>query len=90
MASAGAGAVDWLAVDGHAMRHHDATVDITEAERLAQIAPEVPVLVASGSTTDPVMANPPEHGFTAALHKPFSIEEVDKVTNALLVRANSI
>ena len=60
------------------------------AERLAQIAPEVPVLVASGSTTDPVMANPPEHGFTAALHKPFSIEEVDKVTNALLVRANSI
>ena len=34
MASAGAGAVDWLAVDGHAMRHNDATVDITEAELL--------------------------------------------------------
>ena len=63
---------------------------IWTAEQLRRIAPEVPVLVASGSTTDPVMANPPEHGFTAALHKPFSIEEVEKVTNALLARANSI
>lgn len=53
-------------------------------EKLRLIDPEVRVVVASGSATDPVMASPREHGFIGALHKPYSIDVVESMMNSLL------
>jgi PAS domain S-box-containing protein len=36
----------------------------------------IPVFVASGYASDPIMANPRDHGFTDGLSKPFSITEL--------------
>jgi PAS domain S-box-containing protein len=39
--------------------------------QIRKINPNIPIIVASGYTTDPVMENPKEYGFTAAIQKPF-------------------
>ncbi len=41
------------------------------AERLHDIEPQVPILVASGYANDPIMANYKEHGFIGVISKPF-------------------
>ena len=47
--------------------------------------PAAKVVVASGYSTDPVMANFQEYGFCAALVKPFKLEELTKVVEQNLV-----
>jgi len=56
-----------------------------EAVRLLQrIDPEVKVVVASGYSRDPVLADPEAYGFSAVLPKPFSLRAVADVLNALI------
>jgi PAS domain S-box-containing protein len=46
------------------------------ARKLLQITPEAKIIVASGYSNDPVMANYRKHGFHAAIAKPFDLEEL--------------
>ncbi|MBN2161474.1 MAG: response regulator [Pontiellaceae bacterium] len=48
-----------------------------------EIDPGALVIVASGYSSDPVMANYTEHGFAAAIAKPFEIAELQEVINQL-------
>ncbi len=51
-----------------------------EATRnILNIHPEARVIVSSGYSTDPIMANYKEHGFINMLPKPYSIAEMDEV-----------
>ena len=44
--------------------------------KVQEIDPEATVIVASGYSQDPVMANYGEYGFSAAITKPFEISEL--------------
>lgn len=46
------------------------------AQKILQIAPDARLVVASGYSNDPVMADYRAYGFTTALSKPFTIEDV--------------
>ncbi len=46
--------------------------------KLLTIDPEAKVIVASGYSNDPVMANYPKYGFHAAIAKPFDLDELKK------------
>lgn len=51
-----------------------------EATRnILDIHPEARIIVSSGYSTDPIMANYKEHGFINMLPKPYSIAEMDEV-----------
>ncbi len=51
-----------------------------EATRnILKIHPEARIIVSSGYSTDPIMANYKEHGFFNMLPKPYSIAEMDKI-----------
>ncbi len=51
-----------------------------EATRnILKIHPEARIIVSSGYSTDPIMANYKEHGFINMLPKPYSIAEMDEV-----------
>ena len=54
------------------------------AERLRQIDPEVAVIVASGYSSDSVMAEFQSCGFSAALSKPFGLEALSRVLESVL------
>lgn len=47
-------------------------------KRLRELDPDVRAIVASGYSTDPVMANFREHGFLDALHKPYQLQDLEK------------
>ncbi|PIP43245.1 MAG: hypothetical protein COX17_08085, partial [Deltaproteobacteria bacterium CG23_combo_of_CG06-09_8_20_14_all_60_8] len=51
--------------------------------RLVALDPGVRAIVASGYSDDPVMANCQEHGFQAALAKPFTIAELSDTLHKL-------
>ena len=53
-------------------------------ERLLKIDPAVKAVVSSGYSTDPVMANFRERGFSAVLGKPYRPQEMSKVLQELL------
>jgi CheY-like chemotaxis protein len=53
-------------------------------ERLRRLDPEVRVVVSSGYSRDPVMANYRAHGFRAVLPKPYGLEQLRKTLNDLL------
>ncbi len=53
------------------------------AEQLRKIAPTVKIIVASGYSTDPVLANYSAYGFDAALAKPFDLMELSKALAAV-------
>jgi signal transduction histidine kinase/ActR/RegA family two-component response regulator len=54
--------------------------------RLRELDPDVPVVVYSGHAQSPIMAHHAQHGFAAALAKPFTAHELESVLNAVLRR----
>ncbi|HHH84473.1 MAG TPA: PAS domain S-box protein [Firmicutes bacterium] len=50
---------------------------------IRKIYPEIPVIVSTGYSEDPILNNPPEYGFTAGLLKPFTIDDVSGVLNRI-------
>jgi signal transduction histidine kinase/ActR/RegA family two-component response regulator len=57
---------------------------IETLDRLRRISPTIPVVVVSGFSEAPVLANPTAHGFTAALHKPFDPADLRAVLARIL------
>jgi DNA-binding NarL/FixJ family response regulator len=55
------------------------------ARRIAAIDPEARLIVSSGYSDDPVMANPQEYGFCAAIEKPYKASDITDVLSALRV-----
>lgn len=53
-------------------------------ERLIELDPRVRTVVCSGYSSNPVMANHLEHGFSAVLPKPFKLEALDQVLRDLM------
>jgi len=53
-------------------------------QHLRRIDPEVPVIAASGYSSDPVIADFQRYGFSAALSKPFGIDALLKVLKEIL------
>ena len=51
---------------------------------ILKIAPEAKVVVSSGYSNNPVMANYRQYGFKAAIAKPFSLAEVNKTLSEVL------
>ncbi len=46
--------------------------------KIRELDPDVPAIVSSGYSNDPILAHHREHGFDGILSKPFTIEELDK------------
>ncbi len=58
------------------------------AEKLLAIDPDAKLIVASGYSNDPVMADYQKHGFCAAIAKPFDLKELnDAIASVLHVNA---
>jgi DNA-binding NarL/FixJ family response regulator len=53
-------------------------------EELIKLDPQVRTVVCSGYSSNPVMANHLEHGFSAVLPKPFKLEALDQVLRELM------
>jgi PAS domain S-box-containing protein len=51
---------------------------------ILKINPDAKVVVASGYSNDPIMANYQKHGFIASIAKPFQLYELNKLINAIL------
>jgi len=51
---------------------------------LKDIDPEIKGVVISGYSQDPVMSNPEEYGFAAALQKPFNITRLTHVLSMII------
>lgn len=54
------------------------------AAQLLAIDPQAKLIVASGYSDDPVMANFQDHGFKAAMSKPFILDTLDDAINICL------
>jgi CheY-like chemotaxis protein len=52
---------------------------------LLKINPDVKSIVSSGYSTDPIMANYREYGFSAVLTKPFGLQDMSKLLQELIV-----
>ena len=53
--------------------------------RLLEADPQAKAIVSSGYSTDPVMANFSDYGFSAAVSKPFQIEELYQTLNDVII-----
>jgi len=53
------------------------------AERLLALAPDAYLIVSSGYSNDPIMANYRQYGFSDAIAKPYSISEFEKILSDL-------
>ena len=53
-------------------------------EKLLQIDPDAKIIVASGYSNDPVMANYKKYGFLAALAKPFDLKQLRNAIGSIL------
>ncbi len=58
------------------------------AEKLRRIDHEAKIIVASGYSNDPVMANYREYGFSAAIAKPFDLKELNGAIAIVLGQAS--
>jgi CheY-like chemotaxis protein len=56
------------------------------AEQILAMSPSACLIVSSGYSNDPIMANYQKHGFSAAIAKPYSIGEFEQVLNSLPVQ----
>ncbi len=54
------------------------------------VDPEAKIIVASGYSNDPIMANFHDYGFVAALVKPFQLAPFYRVVNKVLLRADKV
>lgn len=55
------------------------------AELILNMDPGACVIVSSGYSNDPIMANYQRNGFAASIAKPYSIDEFEQVLNSLPV-----
>ncbi|MFC2003114.1 PAS domain S-box protein [Chloroflexota bacterium] len=55
-------------------------------KKLLEIDPDAKVIVSSGYSADPIMANFEEHGFSAAIAKPYIIEQLGETLFKLLTK----
>jgi PAS domain S-box-containing protein len=53
-------------------------------EKLLKIDPDIKTIVSSGYSTDPIMANYRDYGFSSVLVKPYRSQEISKVLQELL------
>jgi DNA-binding NarL/FixJ family response regulator len=53
-------------------------------EKLRELDPKVRAIVSSGYSSDPVMANYRAHGFRGMVAKPYELDGVARVINAVL------
>jgi CheY-like chemotaxis protein len=53
-------------------------------ERLIRIDPDIKAIVSSGYSTDPIMANYPDYGFSAVLVKPYRLQDISRVLQEIL------
>ena len=51
---------------------------------LKALDPLLKAVASSGYSDDPIMVQPAEFGFAAAIHKPYTIEEIDSLLRALV------
>lgn len=56
----------------------------TAVKEILAMNPEAKVVVSSGYSNDPIMAHYGEHGFVAAIVKPFQLRDITRVLNQLL------
>ncbi len=54
------------------------------AQKLLQIDPKAKIIVASGYSNDPIMANYRDYGFRAAVSKPFDLKDLSDVIASVL------
>lgn len=52
---------------------------IEAARQILAFAPEAKLIVSSGYSDDPVMANFSDYGFCASLEKPYNVEEIARI-----------
>ncbi|MBW1678840.1 MAG: response regulator, partial [Deltaproteobacteria bacterium] len=52
-------------------------------KKLLEIDPEVKVIVSSGYSNDPIMADFKKHGFSEVVAKPYTIEELSKTLHRM-------
>ncbi|MGE0086780.1 MAG: ATP-binding protein [Desulfococcaceae bacterium] len=57
----------------------------TAVRELLEADPNVKAVAASGYSNDPVMTDYRKHGFAAAVNKPYSLEELQDVLNAVMI-----
>ncbi len=57
-------------------------------QKLRAIDPNVRAIVSSGYSNDPIMANFRQHGFNDVVVKPYDLDELGRVLNRVLSRAN--
>ena len=60
---------------------------VETTRRLLELQPDLPIIVCSGYSNDPVMANFQEYGFAGRLHKPFTNDQLQQVIQTVLGRA---
>ena len=53
-------------------------------QKLAEVNPDVKAIISSGYSTDPVVNNYRKYGFSGAITKPYSIEELSKVLHDVM------
>ena len=53
-------------------------------KKLIEIDPDVKAIVASGYSSDPVMAEPEKYGFSGIVEKPYRIEELGELLNRII------
>ncbi len=53
-------------------------------DRMLGIDPDIKAIVSSGYSTDPIMANYRDYGFSAVLVKPYRLEDISKVLQQVL------
>lgn len=54
------------------------------AEKILEDYPDALLLVSSGYADDPIMVNPSEYGFKAALQKPYDLKDLSQLLHNLL------
>ena len=52
--------------------------------KLKELDPQVKAIVSSGYSSDPVLANYREHGFSAVISKPYDIQEFSRILREIL------
>jgi PAS domain S-box-containing protein len=53
------------------------------AKQILDISPSTCIIVSSGYSNDPIMANYQQYGFAASIAKPYSVDEFEQVMNSL-------
>ena len=54
-------------------------------KKMLEIDPSVKAIVSSGYSTDPIMSDFVEYGFSGVVAKPYKIEQLEKALHSILV-----